>query len=132
MRRFDFLVFVAGIGLMLLLPKIVLAAWPWSSEPKKKTAAKPAASEPSVLEKLAAGTQKFFHDVGDTLTLKKKPLAKQSTPKRSSNFGLNPYPKNTSRQPQKKSWFGSLFSKEPEPVKSPSEFLGQKRPDWWE
>ncbi len=134
MRRFELWLFVAAMGLMLLLPRVVQAAWPWSSEskPKKSTAAKPAAKEPSALEKIAACTQTFFQDVGDTLTLKKKPFAKQSPPKTGSQFGLNPYQKNTSRQPQKKSWFGSLFSKEPEPVKSPSEFLGQKRPDWWE
>jgi hypothetical protein len=97
-----------------------------STQPQK-TPTKTSKKEPSSLEKLSSGTKKLFTQVGDTLTLKKKPAQKKP---------INPYASSirsgsTSQQPQKKSWFGSLLQpKEPKKQMTPTDWIGQPRVDF--
>ncbi len=77
--------------------------------------------QPSMLNKMTAGTKKFFGSVGDALTFKKSP-PKNTNP-------TNPWFKPPKEEP-KPSWFSSIFHKEePKKPSNPSEWIEQKRLD---
>jgi len=91
-------------------------------------ASKTSKKEPSTLEKLSTGTKSFFTQVGDTLTLKKKPAPKKTI----SPFASATKHNSTSKQTPKKSWLSSLFQRE-QPKKqnmTPTDWIGQQRMDW--
>lgn len=118
---FDLLLGVRpAIGEGLLLPKSI-------SECKtetQKTLPKTSQSQPSTLDKLSAGTKKFFSNVGNVLSFKKS-----SSPKKTTT-PTNPWIKPAKNEPAKPSWLTSIFYKEePKKPKTPSEWLEQKRLD---
>lgn len=89
-------------------------------------------AEPSPLEKLSAGTKKFFAGARDALTWKKP--APKKTPTNQYAPWMRPskepvYPSD--RNKKKKSWLDSLFRrKEPQRVESMKDFVGLPRLDY--
>lgn len=102
------------------LPKL----FPESKTERKKVPPKPGKHQPSTLDKMTAGTKRFFTDMGNTLSFKRsEPPKKTTTP-------YNPWIKPPKHEPSKPSWLTSLFYKEePKKPKTPSEWLEQERLD---
>jgi hypothetical protein len=83
--------------------------------------------QPSPLEKLNAGTKKFFAGARDTLT-GKKPASKQKATNQYPTWSpTSNAPRQASSQ-KKKSWVDSLFRREkPKEVESMKEWVGLPR-----
>jgi hypothetical protein len=132
---------LSACGVLILLTggrPTVCEGWsllsPFSSDAKTDAKAKKPGTtavnrvkkEPSTLDKVGAGTKKFFNKTGETLGLKKP------EPKK---FGYaNPQAPRVqpARKPEQKSWLGSLSpfkSEEPPRPRNVSEWMSNKRLD---
>ena len=120
---------VLSVSVMLVLLADVRPAmckgWslpnPFASETKTETKVK----KPSVLDKVSAGTKKFFSQAAETLRLK-KPEPKKSTPQYACPVRPSIHP----RKKESKSWFDWLSrSEEPRGPKTVTEWMDNDRPE---
>jgi hypothetical protein len=97
--------------------------FPASTTESQKTAFRQTKPQPNMLQKMTAGTQRFFSNIGSAIGLKKSAPPQKTMP-------TNPWIKPQKEEPQKSSWLTSVFpQQEPKKPDNPSEWLEQKRMD---
>ena len=120
---------VLSVSVMLVLLADVRPAmckgWSLPNPFASETKTEPKVKKPSVLDKVGAGTKKFFSQAAETLRLK-KPEPKKSIPQYAYPVrpGIHP------RKQESKPWFGWLSpSEEPKGPATVAEWMDNKRLD---
>jgi hypothetical protein len=100
-----------------------------TTTPPQKPVPPPVKKEPSIGEKMGSGTKKVVGNIGNALTLKKRPEAKKTANYYGSTTRQpSPYSAPKSKPNQQSSWWNPFHKEEPKP-KSLSDFVGMKRPE---
>jgi hypothetical protein len=83
------------------------------------------ADQSSMLGKVGSGTRKALSTATGGLLFKKQPTTT------TASGGMPAWSRSTKQEESSRSWLGSLFARdaEPQPPKTPGEFLSLKRPD---
>ena len=120
---------VLSVSVMLVLLADVRPAmckgWSLPNPFASETKTEPKVKKPSVLDKVGAGTKKFFSQAAETLRLK-KPEPKKSIPQYAHPVPPNIHP----RKKESKSWLGWLpQSEEPRRPKTVTEWMDNDRPE---